>query len=222
MAITLLQAVNKVLKRQQIITSDLASLTADPAIQTDVDVCVQAWNETIDELNRAGAYPTALGEGSVTLVAGTRSYSFASDFSALAEDHFGEPVLINKINGQTIRFYPGGWDAMRRDQLKPADFTGRPNFWVIDPTTGSLYFDQIPTSAEAGEIYYYIYKKRTNLSAAADTFPLLDDAIDTLVPAVGQIWARERKQKFDGDVYRQSLSRGAGLIRRQPRRLRYA
>ena len=221
MAITLLQAVNKVLKRAQIITSDLASLT-EPAIQSDVDVAVQAWNETIDELNRAGAYPTSLGEGSFTLVAGTRTYAFASDFSALADDHFGQPVLMNKINGQVIRFYPGGWDGMRRDQLKPADFTGRPNYWVIDPTTGQIYFDQIPTAAEAGDIYYYIYKKRTNISSASDTFPILDEMIDTLVPAVTQIWSRERKSKFDADVYRQSLSRGAAMIRRQPRRQRYA
>lgn len=220
MAITLLQAVNKGLKRVNLISTDLASLT-DSSIQGDIDVMVQAWNETLDELLTTDSFPQETKEGSITLVAGTRAYAFASDFTSLAEDERGAPVFIDETNGMTLTLYPGGFDGMRRDQLQPADYTGLPTRYCID-LDGNVRLDTAPTSAEAGRVYKYIYNKRVNLASAADTFPILDDVVDNLVPAVTQVWSRERKKQFDAGAYQGGLSRAARMVRREPVRRRYA
>ena len=86
MAKTLLQAVNEVLKRVDVIdsTGALSSLT-DSARQQHIDRAVQAINEGMDELYSMNGEPKpqAMGENSITLVTGTRSYSLQTDLVTL-------------------------------------------------------------------------------------------------------------------------------------------
>jgi len=221
---TFLQAVNLTLRRIGMVDADLTTFT-DSARQTEVDVVLQAWNEVIDDLQDLGVFATAVAEGSITLVAGTKTYAVASDFDGIAADSSGRPIMRDETNGRTIWEYEGGWDRMRRDQLVPGNYSGTPTSWAIDPTTGNFEFNTAPASADAGNIYKYVYSKRINLASTTDTFPFLDDAIDTVIRAVIEIYNRDRKGGWEKGAapqtagirqYNRALARAARKIARVP------
>jgi len=229
MARTLLQAVNKVLRRVGEIDTDLTTFTVS-ANQNEIDTTIQAWNEVIDDLQSLGSWPASVGEGTITLVASTKTYAAAADFDGIADDPTGRPVMLDTTNGRYLYEFPGGWDGMRRAQLVPANHTGTPNFWAVNKTDGTIELDNAPTSADAGNVYRYIYNKQLDLAATTDTFPFLDDVIDTLIPAVVQVFRRDRKGAwergaatagFNTRLYNSSLSRAAKKLARFPPRRQY-
>ena len=213
---TLLNASNEILKRTQIIAGDsgeLSSLT-DSARQHFIDVCVQVVNEGIDELYTATSKskPQEQAESSIALVASTRSYSLASDLIQLRWP------LIDKTNSQFIFQYPGGYNQILIDDLEQDD-TGLPHYAAISPVNGQLYLDRIPTSVEAGRAYTYQYDKDLVMDAAADTMPFSDATFRAMVPAWVQLWKRELRNEFDGDLFKQSIGRASRIfIQVQPRK----
>lgn len=214
MAYTFLQAVNVTAKQVKIVqgsSGEFSSFT-DSARQSEIDVLLQSWNDVIDELYKVEALQGEQAESTFTLVADQREYSLASDFVQMV----GDP--IDETDGFILREYRGGYEQMRIDQLKPADFDGRPNYWCINPTTDDLRVDTNPQAAEAGAIYKYLYEKRINLTSTTDTFPFKDDVVDALQDAVSEIWQRKRRRQFDETVYQSSLSRAMSFLR--PMRLR--
>lgn len=204
----LLQATNRVLKRARLIqgeTGELSSLTSSQ-FQNDVDIVIDAWNETIryvyghDDISKSFPYDTA--EGTITLVAGTREYSLASDFEIMSYE-----ILTDRTNGYQIFKYPGGYKALLGYQNIPSQFTGRPHYWCINPVNGNLRFDNEPTSSEAGEIYTYLYQKRLVFDDATDDFPFSDSVAEELIPAVLNIWRRDAKvREFDVDAFNIAVS----------------
>ncbi len=130
-------------------------------------------------------------------------------------------IMINESDGSKLHHYPGGWDQMRRDQLQPSQHTGKPLHWTINPTTGKFELDNAAVAANNGDVYKYIYIKQINLSAVSDTFPVLDDVIDTLIPAVVQLWNREFKDRFDEAQFNRSYARAAKRLSQIPRMQRY-
>ena len=216
MSKTLLNASNEILKRTQIIAGDsgeLSSLT-DSARQHFIDVCVQVVNEGIDELYTATnkSKPQEQAESSIALVASTRSYSLASDLIQLRWP------LIDKTNSQFIYQYPGGYNQILVDDPEQDD-TGLPSCAAISPVNGQLYLDRIPTSVEAGRTYTYQYDKDLVMDAAADTMPFSDATFRAMVPAWVQLWKRELRGEFDGDLFKQSIGRASRIfIQVQPRK----
>lgn len=220
-ATTLLDLVNKVLRREGGVSSDLTSFT-DSQRQIDIDVALQAVNEVLDDLLSTGAFPQEVAEGSITLSTDTRIYSVASDFVSVAEDSSGEPFMLDETNGQYLRPYPGGFDQMRRDQPIPANHTGLPIYWTINED-GKFELDAAATSAENGRVYKYRYDKEIDLTTTGATFPITDDAVDSLIPAVAEVWRRVRKgrESFSRRAYQKSIARAARKLRRKPPRTRY-
>src|SRR5512138_2088024 len=104
MAKTLLNAVNDMFKLAGIISGDADALTSltDSARQTDIDHCVIALNEVIDELYTIGdiSRPNQQAASTVTLVTGTRNYTLATNYVRL---HW---PLIDHTNSQYIEEYP--------------------------------------------------------------------------------------------------------------------
>ena len=216
MALTLLDVVSNGLRKARRNTGALSSLT-DSALQDDIDTMVFAVNEVLSDLATKGTQLTEAGEATITLVAGQREYDFPSDFAQFSENE----EMLDETHGNKIHPFPGGYHRLRRLQNIPSKFTGLPNYYVLNPETGKIRFDQEPTSNEAGRIYRYTYDKEISLSAATDTFPFGDPVIRVLIPAIVEIWNRTQKQEFDSGIYNLSLADASRLMTQKQARTRY-
>lgn len=209
MAKTLLNATNEILKRVGLIAGDSGVLTSltDSARQVGIDVAVQVVNEGIDELYASSnvSKPNAQGESTVTLVTSTRAYTLATDLLRLRWP------MVDKTNTQFLFQYPGSYNAMLLSDPEQDD-TGLPVYAAIRPTDGKLHLDRAPTSVENGRVYTYQYDKDLVLSAAADTVPFKDVVFRAMVPVWVQMWKRERRNEFDGDLFKIDLGRAATLM----------
>jgi hypothetical protein len=216
----LLQGVNEVLKRTNSLDlgSPLTSLT-DQSKQGWIDLAVQIWNEMVDQIytETGTPRPTVLEEDVISLAEGVRTYPLAYDLVRL---HF---PLHDETNGWFITEYPGGYMSLVTSQPQPENHTGLPLCAAIRPDTGELYLDRIPTENEDELLYKYRYEKDLVLTFATDEFPFSDAVFRALVPAVAQLWKRERKgpESFDGGVFRQSYGRACRMLRQLPPRESY-
>lgn len=188
MALTLLQALNKSLKRDGTIAgsaSELTSLT-DASRQVSVDRHVQLWNEVTHELYSLGAIQGEVSEGTITLATDTNTYAMPSDFEQMSGRKYPEKVMVN-TESISLFEYPGGYSALFAAQPDPSDFTGQPRFWAIDLTADQFRIDTQPTASENGDIYTFLYDKTITLDDATDTFPFTDTVVNSLVPAVAEL-----------------------------------
>lgn len=213
MSTTLLQGVNKVLRRVQVITSDITSLTSSGK-QPWIDACVGAWNEAMIDLYATAEmpYPSQSSSSTITLVTSTRSYSLASDLIKL---HW---PLHDQTNGQYISEYEGGFLQLQQEEYFTSEYTGLPYRGAIDPTDGTIYLDYIPTSTENGRVYTYYYDKNLEMSATTDVFPFNNHVYIMLARAVAELWRLEVKYQFNDGVYKKAMSNAAKALRQQPQR----
>ena len=219
MAKTLLNGTNEILKRVGLIAGDAGLLTTltDSGRQVAIDVSVQVINEGIEELYTTSELPMPNEQSSntITLVTATRNYTLQTNLVTLRWP------LIDRTNSQFIHEFPGGYNAMLlRDPEQ--DDTGLPHYGAIRPTDGALYLDVAPTSVENGRVYTYQYEKNLALSAAADTVPFNDPVFRAMVPVWVQLWKRERRNEFDGDLYNVSMGRASRLLSLLPARTSYS
>jgi hypothetical protein len=179
-------------------------------------VAVQVVNEGIDELYSTAevSLPNEQGSSSITLVAGTRAYSLASDVVQLLWP------LVDRTNSQIIEEFPGGYNALLTHDLEQDD-TGLPHYAVIRPTDGLLHLDVAPTSVEAGRIYTYQYDKNLALTLAASTVPFSDAVFRAMVPVWVQLFKRERRNEFDSELFRASIGRASRLLTQKQMRTNY-
>jgi hypothetical protein len=199
---TLLNGVNEVLKKLNLIQGDsgsLASLT-DSARQIWVDSIVQLWNEVMEDLYSTSELPMPqeLGEDTITLATNTRAYALSA-YNTLYWP------LMDETNGTFIYEWEGGYLDLVASQPVPADFTGMPYYGVIEPTDGKIYLDRIPTASENGLVYKYRYDKDVSVSAATDTFPFKDSVFRALVPAVAERWKLDNRGEFAEGLYKEAI-----------------
>lgn len=218
MAKTLLNGVNAVLKKTNLIAGDageLASLT-DSARQPWIDSIVQLWNEVMEELYSTidQPMPQELGEDTITLATNTRDYTLTA-FNTLYWP------LLNETTGQMIYEWKKGYLNLINSQPVPADFTGQPSYGVISPVDRKLYLDRIPTASENGDVYKYRFDKDVSVSLAADTFPFIDTVFRALVPAVAERFNLDQKREFSGGVFNEAIARAARELSGIKPRTRY-
>jgi hypothetical protein len=181
--------------------SALSTLT-DSARQHDIDACILAINQTIDEMYSTidEARPQQQASSTITLVTGQRNYTLATNFVRL---HF---PLIDQTNTQYINQFGGTYDDLL--ELDPeVDDTGVPMWAVIRPTDSALYVYPTPTSVENGNVYTYQYDSDTELTAAASTVPFNNFVYRAFLPAAFQLWKRERRGEFDAALFKDHLGR---------------
>lgn len=209
MAKSLLNCVNEILKRSGLIAGDSGLLTTltDSARQPAIDQAIQVVNEGLEELYSQSniALPNEQAESSITLVAGTRAYALHANLVQLRWP------FIDRTNNQYLYEYPGGYNALIIADPEQDD-TGQPFYAAIRPTDGYIFLDRTPTSTENGKVYYYQYDKNLALSVAADTVPFSDPVFRAMVPAWQQLWKREFRNEFDGEIYAVSVGRAARLM----------
>ena len=171
---------------------------------------VQAWQEGLDDLLSFGDYPNETAEGTITLATGDRDYSKPADFKGWTRDR----SFINRTNGDFMSHYPGGYQALHRDQLIPANYTGQPQRWCDSPTD-LIYLDYIPTANENGDVFTFLYNKEVTVTATTDTFPFVDAAVRAMVPMIVQLYSRELKNEFDEQLYTRSRARALRHIQQK-------
>jgi hypothetical protein len=216
MAKTLLDGVNEILRKKNLIAGDAALLTSltDSSRQPWIDVAVQVINEGIDEIYSISqrSLPNQMVEATITLLTNTKAYALPAGLVRL---HW---PLIDRTNRRFIQQYATGYEGMLLVDLGQV-FTGLPLFAAIRASDNYLVFDRTPTSAENGNVYNYQYDKDTVLAAASDTMPFNNAVFRAMVPVWTQMWEREKRtQDYDVVMLKTSLGRAARLLtENQPR-----
>jgi len=214
MAKTLLNAVNEVLKRVDVIDTagELTTLTDSPR-QLHIDKAVQAIGEGVDQLYSIAGEPrpNGMGEDTITLVTSTTAYALAADLVTLMFP------FRDETNGQYIFEYPGGYFQMETD-LAITTYTGLPYLAAIRPTDGKLVIEASPAAADNGKVYQYNYRKDLTLDEAADTVPFSDEVFRAMVPVWAEIWRRLSRRDVDTEMMDLSFARAARGFRQLPAR----
>jgi hypothetical protein len=219
MAKTLLDTVNAIFKRANIIKGDAGALTTltDSARQVWIDKAVQIINEGIDELYSAAGVSAQneQAESTITLVAGQRAYDLASNLVTLRWP------IIDKANTQFLTQYPGGYNAMLVNDPEQDD-TGLPIMAAIRPTDSKLFLDRAPTSVEAGRVYTYQYDKDVALTVATDEVPFNDAVWRAMVPAWVELFRVDVNNQLNAALFNVSIGRAARALSRLPMRTSYS
>lgn len=219
MSHTLLDGVNEVLKRVNVIAGNaglLSSLTNSP-LQHNIDIAVQVINEGIDELYSAcgKSLPNEQNESTIVLATGVREYAFATDFITLIWP------MIDRVNNQYLWEYEEGYNALLL--LDPQQtYTGLPIWGVISPITGKLRLDRAPDAPSNGHTYYYEYERNMVLVNATDPIPFLDTTFRAMVPAWVQLYKREMRNEFDQALWQQAIGRASRYVTEEKQRPHYS
>src|SRR3990167_10276901 len=134
MSRTLLNGVNEVLKKADVLDSDSGLLTSltDSARQTHIDLAVQVLNEALDHLSSASEQPkpNQLAEATITLATGDRDYAMNAGVVRLRNEFH----LIDQTNNHQIAIL--GDDGYRQIVLGDPELndTGLPSPAAIRPT----------------------------------------------------------------------------------------
>jgi hypothetical protein len=224
---TFLEAVNRMLKINGFIRGDtdtLAAFTDTNHASTSSAAQIAVQNE-ITELSSKGLLPYQhKTTGSISLVNGTRTYDFESDFVQLWGD---EPFFYDATSNMQIRQYPGGEEELRSNIYTYRTQSGYPMWFYFELGTGQqVSFYPVPGSAENGRALAYDYSASVNVSASSDTIPFA--TVDQQYAFV-EMAARRFKFLFEGKtnipmdtdpVYREARSRLFSLLKwkQQPRR----
>ena len=234
MPLVFLDAVNETLKRVGVIQGDAGELVTgtgtddeftDSARQTDIDLAIQIWQESMHELLSLGLFANEASTATITLVAGQREYTLAADavFERFAGKTEDTRVLRGATTGLIVTQYPGGYDQMLVDQPVATDYTGDPGRYAISPVNGDIRLDAEPTADNAGDTYNALIETVQSLTStmATDAFLWTDTVTNALIPVVAETWTRHMKQEFDAEQFRRSLTRAASIARKDQRRTRW-
>jgi hypothetical protein len=212
MAKTLLDGVNEVLKKTDVLDSDAGLLTSltDSARQSFIDLAVQALNETLDDLYHTAKLPKPkqLRESTLTLETGKQAYPLHSEMIELRREY----LLIDETNNHFITILgETGYQQIIIGDLEQDD-TGKPNWCAIRPTDGKLFFDRTPTSDENGLVYKYRFLKDLELTDAKDVFPFTNPVFRAVIVAATEMWKLHRHNEFSKELYDHGLARAMRLL----------
>lgn len=219
-----IDAVNRILRINGMIRGDTDILLtfSDTNHNSTFQLAQIAIQDEISELSSRGLLPYQhTAQASISLVNGTRTYSFPSGFIQM----WGDPPFFFDTVGQFQLFeYPGGEDQLRNDVVLYRTQTGTPLWWYLElGTTQKVSFYPVPDSTVDGRSLTYDYSASVNVLNATDPLP---------VPTTDQQYAfcdvAQRRFKFifegktdlplDQDpMYREARARLYALIKgKQP------
>lgn len=103
--------------------------------------------------------------GTIATVAGTRSYSLASDFIRF----FGTPFLYCSADNRELFEFPGGEDSLRLQITNYETQQSDPSAWYFErTTTKKISFWPVPSLVKA---YSYHYEADVSVTNSTDTLP---------------------------------------------------
>lgn len=198
MSKNLITLVNDVLRNVGFITGESGELTSltDAARQVEIDIAKNIINTCITEVYSLAntPFPIEMAVSNISLVEGQREYELPS---GLVQIRY--PIIFEEDQHAVLE-YCGGFEEMRKDQLNPANYTGQPQHACINPTTGMLRFDYIPTSEENEDVYKLYYDKEMLLNVAEDTVSFSDTAANHLVEVATIDWKFKRRPTIESTL----------------------
>jgi len=175
----------------------------------------------IHDLYSLELFSQGSAESFITLIGTptTREYALASDF-----EQFGADFMREETDQYIISPYPGGYEKMWDDQVKPSNFTGQPRHYVINPTTNQIRIDTDPESGQEGDILKYLYVKRLSLVNTTDTFPFSDTVVNMASIAVAELQRGYMKgeAKVNTKIFKIGRSRAIAYLTQVRDNKRYA
>lgn len=164
-----LDAVNRVLVANGIIRGDTDLITSFTDLQHSATVALAqvAIQDELAELVSDQCLPYEhKTTGSITTVAGTRSYSLADDFVRF----YGEPLMYCTTDSNQIIYpVPGGEDRLRISDVNYKTTQSTPIWFYFDETTTKkVAFYYVPSSAKS---YTYDYEASVMVANSTDAMP---------------------------------------------------
>lgn len=224
MTMQFIDAVNRILRLNGLIRgdTDVLSTFSDTAHNSSSQLAQIAIQDEISELSGRQLLPYQhKTNGSMTMIAGQRTYQLASDFVQLWGD---PPFFYDSVALFQIFPFQGGENALRNTILTYRTDPGYPLWFYFElGTTQQISFYPVPDAPRAGLVLSYDYGASVNVINSTDTIPL---------PTVDQQYAfttmaaRRFKFLYEGKVdqpveedavYREARARLFALIKgKQP------
>lgn len=163
-----LGGVNRVLRANGVIRGDTDAVITFSDLQhgATLNLAIIAIQDELNELIADSVLPYEKdATGSITTVAGTRSYALPEDFVRF----FGIPSLYDSTTNGLIYEYPFGEAALRNLHPDYQTVESLPSHWYFDlTTTKKLGFWYVPSEART---YTFLYEKSVAVTDSTDTLP---------------------------------------------------
>lgn len=168
---TFLDAVNRVLRIEGIIRGDDDDIVAFTETQhaSAISLAMIAVQDELSEIVSERLIPYEKATSTISLIAGTRTYSLISGFIRF----FGErPSFYDSTDNVRIYEWAGGEDRLRDQDYQYKTTQGAPSWWYwSDTTSKEVAFYSVPSSAYNGRSLSYDYEKSVMVSNSSDTMP---------------------------------------------------
>jgi len=172
---TLLEAINRILRKNAIIRgdTDLVMTLSDTQHNASLNLAVVAIQDELVKLIAERLIPSERKTtGSVTFVTEQRTYALAADFTRF----YGYPHFYRAADNRQIYEYAGGLEGLQITYYDYATQYGDPLWFYWEPTsTKKVGFFQVPSSSENGDQWTYDYEGSVMVSASSDTLPFHND-----------------------------------------------
>lgn len=188
-----LDAVNRLFVANGIIRGDTDPITSFSSLQhgASIGIAKVAIQDELNELVSDSMIPyEKKTTGSITTVAGTRSYALSADFIRF----FGEPPLLYCSSDNVEVFeYPGGENALRLSDFQYKTTQSNPFYWYFEAgTTKKISFYPVPQEAKT---YTYDYEGDVSVTNSTDTMPFVTESE---AQAFCRLASRRFKLLFEG------------------------
>lgn len=170
---TFIQCVTRIMQSVGIIRGDTDAPTSFSNTQHNASMQVAQvaiQNELVSLISNKLIPKERSTSGSITLVAGTRVYSLATDFIRF----YGSAHLYSSSRNLEIFEYPGGLPKLQTDVWNYSAYPGQkgdPSTWYLEPgntTYKQVGLFQIP---QAADTLTYDYEASVLVSSASDSLP---------------------------------------------------
>lgn len=163
-----LSGVTRLLRANGIIRGDTDLPTSFSDLQHGATMALAqiAIQDELNELTSDALIPyEKKTTGSIATVAGTRTYSLASDFIRF----FGTPLLYCSADNRELFEYSGGEDALRLNVFNYETQQSDPANWYFEATTTKkIAFWPVPQQVKT---YTYHYEADVSVTNSTDTLP---------------------------------------------------
>lgn len=172
---TLLEAINRILRKNAIIRgdTDTVSTLSDTQHNASLNLAVVAIQDELVKLIAERLIPSERKTtGTITFATDTRTYALAADFTRF----YGIPHFYRAADNEHIYEFPGGLEMLQVTYYDYATQSGSPVHFYWEPdSTKKVGFFQVPTSSENGEVWTYEYEGSVMIDAVSDTLPFHND-----------------------------------------------
>lgn len=189
---TLIQAIARIMRIEGIIRGDTDAPTSLSDLQhgATINLAAIAVQDELNEITSDVMIPYEKDTtGSLTTVAGTRSYALASNFVRFV----GRPMLYCSADNYEMFEFPGGEESLKVQV---------PNYKTVQSTPYAFYFEYTTTKKisffpvpQEAKTYTYDYEKDVSVTAAGDTLPFQNEIE---AQAFCRLAARRFKYIFQG------------------------